>query len=868
VAVDPFGHLYVTDVHNNRVLGWSSVQSFSNGESAALVIGQTDFYTGDAASSVSASTLSLPAGVAADASGNVYVADTGDSRVLIFSNPFAIMNATGQNTGFVAFAVIGQVGNFTSHGCNVGATTPSADTLCSPQGAALDKSGNLYVADTNNNRVLEYDAPVGADTIAADRVFGQLGDFTTNILKNGGVSKESLDAPTEVAVDKNNNLYVADFGENRVLEYDTPLTVTIVAGSGDTSADEVWGQGGSFTSSTCNLSGVSATSLCFPIGVALDGSANLYIADTSNNRVLELNESSNPPSNQTANHVFGQSSFSGTKCNQTGAAPTSTTLCNPTGLATDISAELVVLDGSNNRVLKYATPLSSSTATGVLGGPDFTHAFSSIDPSSLQFPQQIAIDPSAGGIAVADELNNRVLGWRDVSTFVDDAPADIVIGEPDFYSSNLVVPPTATSLSNPVGVAFDPNGNLYVSDTDNNRVLEYKAPFTTCATFPCVVGAASDVFGQPDFVHYACDQNSTASASTLCKPKGLAVDGFGNLYVADYGNNRILEYNTPLKNTTVTGSGDTVADLVFGQGATGTAFTTSTCVQFSGLSVTTLCDPSGVGIDPNNNVYISDTQNDRVLEYNETVSAIVAPSNVSADAVFGQNDQFTKDLFLATGPNSLTKPEDLGFDAAGDLYIADTVASRVLQFYTPLTTTATSGSGDTTADVVWGAGGDMYTAFCGLSPAALCDAFSVAVDASGNVYISDWKNNRITAYSPPYPPPGAEIAPVSSGVLTIRPRRIRFLATRVGKTRTRTVTLNNRGPVAVTLGSFSALGDFTYANGCPAQLLPGQHCSIVVRFSPITSGRRGGGITISDDAQHSPHQIELSGRGRLKRGAR
>ena len=181
VAVDPAGHLYVSDQGNNRVLGWHSVSALVNDEPADLVIGQPDFFTGVAPSSASASNLSNPRGVGVDSAGNVYVADTRDSRVLIFSDPFTTMSQTGQTAGFTATAVLGQDGDFASGGCDIGnGSSASPETLCSPDDVTVDASNNVYVADTANNRVLEYDAPVNTSTFAANRVFGQLGSFVTN----------------------------------------------------------------------------------------------------------------------------------------------------------------------------------------------------------------------------------------------------------------------------------------------------------------------------------------------------------------------------------------------------------------------------------------------------------------------------------------------------------------------------------------------------------------------------------------------------------------------------------------------------------------------------------------------------------------
>jgi hypothetical protein len=188
--------------------------------------------------------------------------------------------------------------------------------------------------------------------------------------------------------------------------------------------------------------------------------------------------------------------------------------------------------------------------------------------------------------------------------------------------------------------------------------------------------------------------------------------------------------------------------------------------------------------------------------------------------------------------------------------------------------TATAGSGDTVADVVWGEGGNMFASHCnvagpaGLSSATLCSPDAVVVDPIGNVYISDSNNSRITAYAPPFPPPGADIADDSPSILSIAPASVHFRATSVGKHRTHTVTLTNKGPVPIKIENLSALGDFTFLSGCPMQLTPGSSCALRITFAPVASGRRGGGIAIVDDAHLSPHRIELSGRATSKRGAR
>lgn len=178
------------------------------------------------------------------------------------------------NLDTTADRVIGQP-DFTSNDPNNGGL--SASSMIYPGGIAMDAQGNLYVADTYNHRVLEYNTPLTTEFVA-DRVFGQP-DFTSNAPNNGGVSASSLYYPDGITLDAQGNLYVADSANNRVLEYDAPLTA-------DASADHVFGQP-DFTSRTYNNGGLSASSLDELSGLALDRFGNLYAADNFNHRVLE-----------------------------------------------------------------------------------------------------------------------------------------------------------------------------------------------------------------------------------------------------------------------------------------------------------------------------------------------------------------------------------------------------------------------------------------------------------------------------------------------------------------------------------------------------------------------------------------------------
>ena len=346
---------------------------------ADVVYGQLGSFTTNTNNNggLSANSLHDPDGLAVDSSGNLYVSDQQNSRVLYYP--------AGSTT---ATRVYGQMGSFTTGNGNQGGI--SANSLNGPYGIALDSNGNLYVADYGNNRVLYY--PAGSTT--ATRVYGQGGSFTTNTTNNGGISANSLDLPAAVALDGNNNLYVVDQYNNRVLFYP----------SGSTTATLVYGQGGSFTTGGANKGGVSANSLAFPTGVAVDSSGNLYVADGNNSRVLFYLSGST-----TATRVYGQGgSFTTNTANNGGISANS--LENPAGLALDSSNNLYVADAYNSRVLFYLS--GSTTATRVYGQlGSFTTADANnggISANSLDQPWAVALDGS-GNFYVADLLNQRAL---------------------------------------------------------------------------------------------------------------------------------------------------------------------------------------------------------------------------------------------------------------------------------------------------------------------------------------------------------------------------------------------------------------------------------------------------------------------------
>ena len=509
-------------------------------------------------------------------------------------------------------------------------------------------------------------------------------------------------SPTGGSTDSNGNLYVADLSNNRVLEYLAPFTGGAHSGtpgfSGDTTADVVFGQAGSFTA---NNNATTASALTQPVSVVTDTAGDVFIADFRNNRILEFNAPVG--ATPTANLVFGQAgSFTSANCHEDDSSqnqprPSADTLCSPEGISLDTgNGNLFVVDGGE-RVLEFDDPLAGgggtpgtpgsagdTTADAVLAQGNFNHSSPNfIDASGIGNTGCCGTNGfNGGGVAVdqqstphhlyvADLFNSRVLAWNDVTAFQNGSPADKVFGEPDFFSHLC---------------------NLGV----NNGV------------------------GPP---------TNTPTADTLCTPVvGVFVDSSSNLWVVDDGNQRVLKYLNPYvagggTPGTPGSAGDTTADLVLGQ----SSFTSASHFNFcdlSGSGQTCMVGPEAVAIDSGGNAWVADAGGNRALEYNAPLS-----NGEAANKVFGQNGSFTTDACNTVSADSLCNPAGVAVDSSGNFYVTDGTNYRILEYDNPLAagggTLGTPGSaGDTTADLVFGQGGNFTTRVCvgGGSPTA--DDFS------------------------------------------------------------------------------------------------------------------------------------------------
>lgn len=593
VALDDAGHrLFVADSEDNRVLVFD-VAAIANGEAPIAVLGQANFETLDAPNPPTAASLSSPRGLAFDpATGRLFVADTLNSRVLVF-------DVSSLASGMSAARVICQ-GDFTSN------LTSTTDTTCRyPLGVAYDTTrARLYVADSYNHRVTVYTAGAAAliNGMAATHVLGQdtLTDSSTAELSYPGCP---------LVRGSDGALVVADSSDNRLVFYDAAIVT-----DGEDPTD-LLGQydDTSFTEPVPDFSkygsgnGPNRFGFSSPSAVALDTAHHrLFVADRDNNRVLVFTlDGSNQVASRVPSAVLGYDSL----IDKGIFPPTATGFFSPRGLAYDSANDrLFVSDFRNQRILVFDTQLitNNEPAVHVLGQPDFESNGGGLTAARFggadDGPLGLAYDQTRSLLYVGDPDNNRVLVF-DVATIVDGEPAIHVLGQPNFTSSASGV--TGVTFDEPRGVAIDATQQrLFVNDRNNSRIMVFDVNAITNGE------AAVGVLCQPDFV-----SNAEGLSSTACRypSESLFDAASGRLFVADDFNDRVLVFDA----TTV--SNGEAAVHVFGAAdfdSSGEFSPSRTAARF----------PGGFAFDPGNKrLWVTSLQHNRIAafptEYDITYSA-------------------------------------------------------------------------------------------------------------------------------------------------------------------------------------------------------------------------------------------------------
>jgi len=475
---------------------------------------------------------------------------------------------------------------------------------------------------------------------------------------------------------------------------------------------------------------------------------------------------------QNAILVIGQSSFT-----STGENTTANTLSIPSGIIFDSFGDLWVVDPLNNRVLEYKAPFTTGeSASLVIGEPDFNTGSGGATADTLGIPQNINFD-SHGNLWIADAANNRVLEYN--PPFTTGESASIVIGQDSFTTYNPGT--TANTLRYPSGIAFDSSNNLWISDSDNSRVLKYNPPFITGES-------ASIVLGKSNFT----TAGGTTTPNTLSTPGGIVFDSSGNLWVADLFNNRVVEYHPPFTTSES-------ASLVIGQDN----FT----ISDYGVTADTLDTSGGAAIlafDQSGNLWLTDYWNNRVLEYNAPFT-----TGESATIVIGQDSFNTGSS--GTTANTLYDPDGVTFDSSNNLWICDSDNNRVLE-YLPSTATATATATATPTRTATG------TATATATPTATATATATSTAT-----------------------PTATPTPTGEGLeqVVVNPTKINFGTVSVGTTsasQPATITNEFNDDTVDFFATFILANYVETSSTCGASLGPLRSCQVSFACKPKTTG--------------------------------
>jgi sugar lactone lactonase YvrE len=767
LAVDLSGNVYIADTSNNRV-----VKVGSSGAASVL--------------SITGLTLSAPLGLATNSAGNLFIADSGNNRIV-------------EVTSAGSFSVV-STGSYTLNG---------------PEGVAVDNSGNTFISDTNNSRIIEV-ASGGTPSVLS----------TTSGLSLSSVPDFS---PLGLAVDAYGNLYIANFGNGangsviKVTTAGVGSTVTvntspalagpsgvyvtrngviyIVDNNSAPARVVIVDPAGNATNLSAELGGL--VTFTNPTSVAVDPNGVTYVVDNGRTGSTSGRVQSIQATTTDFGHVSLGSSTSLTLPFSVGPNDTLTALNAYTSGTQNLDFTI-----AGNSTCMVGTAGNGTTATSCNLDVTFSPAAAGLRKGA------IVLTTSSGNITLP------VLGYADApvaalspgvaspiahagttipiqgpfQTAVDGAGDIYVTGYEDSVVSKISsgggTPATVSTapytLSSPTGIALDAANNLFISDYMNNRIIEVNSNGT--ASPLTINGLPSTTVG--------------GVTSIIHAPTALAFDAVGNLYITDYGSGRIIEVTPSL-------------------------------AYFGGIS--------GDGTVANGNGYVIATPGITFGQVNITGSTVDGSGNIfipnrdASPPVIVKVDPLGTTSTVSLGSvGTLNSPYGITTDPLGDLYIMDSGHERIVQV---------TANGD--ASVMQFSGASLSI-----------DIFGLTADSNGNVLVSDFINNRLVDVN------------VGQAALTF-PNTNVFASSTVPAPSPATVTNIGNQPLV-----FSANPTYTSnfsentmdANPCTSStmLTMDSSCDVPIIFTPQSVGSLSANVTVTDNNLSVPgstQQIAASGTG-------
>ena len=645
VAFDSAGNFYFAESFNNKIRKVNiSTGVISTVAGTGTACSNPTGACGDGSAATSAQ-LNNPGDVLLDSAGNIYIADSGDNKI-------RKVNASTRYISTVA-------GTGTAGSLGDGGAATSAQ-LNSPQTLNLDSAGNIYIADYQNNRVRKVTISNGSiSTVAGTGAGGYTGD-------GGAATSAQITAPYGPVFDSAGNFYFSDAVNLRVRKVNIGTgIITTVAGTGSSGNT---GNGGPATNANLN----------YPNGLAVDSSDNLYIADAVNAIVRMVKFNTTFPTTAVGSSSAVQNFFL-----QTTAAET----------LTSITAQQ-----SQNSKQEYSVgTITGCTVNGFTSNPIGTFCTVPVTfKPAYPGPRTVPLTAVTGTGKVTFGLTGTGTGPLAALT-----PGTIstVAGNGTAGSTGNGGPATSAQLNDPVKLAVDSGGNIYISNYNNHDIQK-----VTASSGNISIVAGNGTAG------YSGD-GSLATSAQLKNPSGVGIDSAGNIYIADKKNCRIR------KVTAATGIIATVAG-------------TGTCAYSGdgGLATNAQLNfpSSNIAFDSDGNWYFGDNSNFRVREVNASTGII---TTVAGNGTAG----YTGDGGAATNAE-LHNPSGIALDSSDNIYIAD-FSEAVIRKVTASTGIISTVAGNGTTGY-WGDGGAAINAeiqFPG----------GVDVDTAGNIYIPDSTNNRI-----------------------------------------------------------------------------------------------------------------------------